>query len=95
MEPIGICGGGLVALFLFLVAIFGSAILAGGIAIALAKLGVTVDARLKSTARGRSGRMRRTTTAQETIIHRPTDRILSTFALKFPTQICVHPYSLL
>ena len=55
MEPIGICGGGLVALLIFLVAIFGSAILAGGIAVALAKLGVTVDARLKSAARGRSG----------------------------------------
>ena len=56
MEPIGLCGGGLVALILFLVAAVGSAALAGAIAIALAKLGVTVDARLKSAARGKPGR---------------------------------------
>lgn len=48
MEPIGLCGGGLVALMIFLVAVVGSALLAGGIALALAKLGVSVDAWCKS-----------------------------------------------
>lgn len=47
MEPIGLCGGGAVALVLFLVAVVGSALVAGGIALVLAKLGVSVDARLK------------------------------------------------
>ena len=51
MEPIGLCGGGLVALILFLVAAVGSAALAGVVALALAKLGVTVDARLSAAAR--------------------------------------------
>ncbi len=46
MEPIGLCGGGMVALALFLLAGVGAAVLAGGIALALAKLGVSVDARL-------------------------------------------------
>lgn len=45
MEPIGLCGGGMVALALFLIAGVGAAVLAGGIALALAKLGVSVDAR--------------------------------------------------
>lgn len=56
MEPVGLCGGGLVALILFLVAAVGSAVLAGAIAIALAKLGLTVDTRLKSAARGKPDR---------------------------------------
>lgn len=47
MEPIGLCGGGAVALVLFLIAVVGAALLAGGIALALAKLGVTVDAWFK------------------------------------------------
>lgn len=51
MEPIGLCGGGAVALALFLVAVVGSAVLAGGIALALAKLGVTVDAWYKRRGR--------------------------------------------
>ncbi len=51
MEPVGLCGGGLVACLLFLVAVVGSAALAGGIALALAKLGVTVDRRLKPKTR--------------------------------------------
>ena len=55
MQPIGFCGGGLVALILFLVAVVGSAALAGVVALALAKLGVTVDARLQAAARGKPG----------------------------------------
>lgn len=55
MEPIGLCGGGLVALILFLVAVVGSAALAGGIALALAKLGVTIDARFKPKTHDRAG----------------------------------------
>lgn len=51
MEPIGLCGGGAVALALFLVAVIGSAVLAGGVALALAKLGVTVDAWYKRRGR--------------------------------------------
>ncbi len=51
MEPIGLCGGGLVACLLFFVAVVGSATLAGGIALALAKLGVSVDARFKPKTR--------------------------------------------
>ncbi len=47
MEPIGLCGGGAVALALFLTAVVGSALLAGGVALALARLGVAVDARFK------------------------------------------------
>lgn len=52
MEPIGICGGGVVALFLFLIAVVGVALLAGGIALALAKLGVAIDAWFKPERRG-------------------------------------------
>lgn len=43
MEPIGICGGGFVALLIFLVAILGTGLLAGAIVLLLAKIGVTVD----------------------------------------------------
>ncbi len=56
MEPIGLCGGGLVACLLFLVAVVGSAALAGGIALALAKLGVTVDRRLQPKTAGEPDR---------------------------------------
>lgn len=52
MEPIGLCGGGLVACLLFLVAVVGSAALAGGIALALAKLGVTIDRRFQPKTAG-------------------------------------------
>lgn len=47
MEPIGLCGGGAVALALFLTAVVGSALLAGGVALALGRLGMAVDARFK------------------------------------------------
>lgn len=43
MEPIGLGGGGAVALGLFVTAAVGSALLAGGVALALARLGVAVD----------------------------------------------------
>lgn len=52
MEPVGLCGGGLVACLLFMVAVVGSAALAGGIALVLAKLGVTVDRRFKPKTPG-------------------------------------------
>ncbi len=51
MEPIGICGGGLVALLIFVVAIVGVAVFAGAIVLVLAKIGVTVDEWLKPGAR--------------------------------------------
>ncbi len=51
MEPIGLCGGGAVALALVLVAVVGSALLAGGVAVALARLGMAVDAWLKRRGR--------------------------------------------
>ncbi len=54
MEPIGLCGGGLVALALILVAIIGVALLGGGVVLFLAKLGALVDAWRRPDAR--SGR---------------------------------------
>lgn len=51
MEPIGLCGGGLVALLIFLILIVGAALLAGGIVLTLAKIGMAVDARLKPHSR--------------------------------------------
>ncbi len=54
MEPIGLCGGGLVALVLFLIAVVGVALLAGGLVLFLAKIGVSVDKRLKPGSRGKS-----------------------------------------
>lgn len=56
MQPIGICGGGFVALLIFLIAAVGSALLAGGIVLLLAKIGVTVDAWLKPDRKDRSDR---------------------------------------
>lgn len=56
MEPIGICGGGLVALALCLIAIVGLAIVGGGIVLLLVKLGVIVDAWSKPDDRGESDR---------------------------------------
>jgi hypothetical protein len=47
MEPIGLCGGGLVALALILVAIIGVALLGGGIVLLIARLGAWVEARRK------------------------------------------------
>jgi archaellum component FlaG (FlaF/FlaG flagellin family) len=66
MEPIGLCGGGLVALILFLVAAVGSATLAGAIALALAKLGVTVDEQLRSVAHNASSDEKPATPEQPT-----------------------------
>ncbi len=43
MEPIGLCGGGLVTLGLLLIAVLGLAIVAGGIVLILVKPGVIVD----------------------------------------------------
>jgi hypothetical protein len=56
MEPIGICGGGFVALLIFLVAIVGVALLAGAVVLLLAKVGVTVDAWLKPDCKNKSDR---------------------------------------
>jgi hypothetical protein len=52
MEPIGLCGGGLVGLVIVLVLVVGAALFGGGLALALAKLGVIVDAWLKPDRRG-------------------------------------------
>ena len=54
MEPIGICGGGLLVLALFLIAIVGLVIVGGGIVLLLVKLGVIVDAWSKPDERGES-----------------------------------------
>lgn len=51
MEPIGLCGGGLVALALILVAIIGVALLGGGVVLFIARLGAWVDAWRKPDAR--------------------------------------------
>ncbi len=50
MEPIGLCGGGLAAVGLLCVAVVGAAVVAGGIALALARLGVLVDSLVKKGA---------------------------------------------
>jgi len=52
MEPIGLCGGGLVALALILVAIIGVALLGGGVVLVIAKLGALVDVWRRPDARG-------------------------------------------
>ena len=52
MEPIGICGGGLVALCLLLIAVLGLIIVAGGIVLILVKLGVIVNLWSKPKDRG-------------------------------------------
>jgi hypothetical protein len=54
MEPIGFCGGGLVALVLILAGIIGLVVVAGGIVLVLAKLGVIVDRLAKPDQRGES-----------------------------------------
>ena len=54
MEPIGICGGGFVALVLLMILVFGVAGVAGALVLLLAKLGVIVNRLGKPEERGES-----------------------------------------